>query len=160
MSKHTLNISSMSRFQTKYGPNPTFPGIDCSNDVILTVQADAQSCDINYILEQYVRTGSLPVSSSQPVFGDFTDGNDYQEKLNLVIDAQEAFMALDARVRARFENDPAQLIHFLSDSSNRPEAVRLGLVQDLDTQGAKIAPSASADNSKPVDQDLSDHSST
>ena len=38
-------------------------------------------------------------------------------------------MALDANVRKRFHNDPAELIDFVSDEKNRDEAVRLGLLQ-------------------------------
>ena len=38
-------------------------------------------------------------------------------------------MALPAHLRARFENDPAQLIDFLGDENNRSEAEKLGLLE-------------------------------
>ena len=37
-------------------------------------------------------------------------------------------MALSAEIRSRFGNDPQNLILFLEDPSNRPEAEKLGLV--------------------------------
>jgi len=37
-------------------------------------------------------------------------------------------MRLPADLRARFDNDPAQLIQFLENSDNKDEAIKLGLV--------------------------------
>jgi phage internal scaffolding protein len=48
--------------------------------------------------------------------------------MNRVIAVQDEFEALPAQIRARFDNDPAQLIEFLENSDNRPEAEELGLV--------------------------------
>lgn len=125
------------------------PGIDFAGEVSLTKQADMDSCDINLIMDRFTKTGVFPAGQGSPIFGDFTDGNDFQDKLNLVVDANNAFMNLDARIRSRFSNDPAQLIHFLSDDANRDEAIKLGLIdQKLDIKGDKISPPASPDTAK------------
>ena len=42
--------------------------------------------------------------------------------------ADDAFMALPAAVRERFNNDPAELVDFVSDVNNRSEAIDLGLI--------------------------------
>jgi phage internal scaffolding protein len=42
--------------------------------------------------------------------------------------AEDEFDALPAQIRARFENEPANLIDFLSNEQNRDEAEKLGLV--------------------------------
>ncbi|AXL14474.1 internal scaffolding protein [Microviridae sp.] len=114
-------------FKTAYGPK-SVPGIDFTDSVSLTKQADKDSCDINVLMDQYSRTGILAQGVNPPDFGHFSDGNDFQDKLNCVLTAQENFMALPASVRTRFGNDPAHLLNFLSDVSNRDEAVKLGLV--------------------------------
>lgn len=124
------HVATYSRFKTAYGPNLASKGIDFAGAVSLTQQHDKEACDINNIMDQYGRTGLLPQGANPPVFGNFSDGNDYQEKLNCVLTAQESFMALPASVRSRFGNDPTHLLDFLSDDGNRAEAIKLGLVSD------------------------------
>jgi len=142
-------VHTYSRFKTAYGPNLAVSGMDFEGCVSLTKQADKEACDINNIMDAYGRTGMLPQGGQPPVFGEFSDGNDYQEKLNCVLTAQESFMALPAFVRSRFGNDPAHLLNFLSDVSNRDEAIKMGLIdQKLDTKGDEKSPSADADTSK------------
>ena len=46
----------------------------------------------------------------------------------MVMAADDAFMALPANIRERFNNDPAELVDFVSDDRNRSEAIDLGLV--------------------------------
>jgi phage internal scaffolding protein len=66
--------------------------------------------------------------------------------LNQVIAAEDEFMRLPADLRARFENDPAQLIEFLENLENKDEAIKLGLVnppvelsQDVEVPQEKAA---------------------
>ena len=47
---------------------------------------------------------------------------------DMVLAADDAFMALPANVRERFNNDPAELVDFISDVANRSEAIDLGLI--------------------------------
>lgn len=85
-------------------------------------------CDINNILRQFNITGLLPEAPLSPRYGDFTGISDYHTALNAVIAAEDGFMALPADIRARFQNDPENLINFLNDASNKDEAIKLGLV--------------------------------
>lgn len=94
----------------------------------LTRQSEADSTDINRIMEKYQRTGMLPMSQMRPQWGDVSNALDYQASLNAVMSAQEAFNELPAKVRARFQNDPAALLSFVENSENYDEAVSLGLV--------------------------------
>lgn len=96
-----------------------------------TVQHHRESCDIASIVAKYKKTGILPQFRSQTVpgrFDDFSDVQDYQQACNRVIAAQQAFSELPVRVRERFSHDPAELLTFLADSSNRDEAIALGLI--------------------------------
>ena len=103
-------------------------GLHCE-DASLTQQHFKDECDINNILRQFNITGILPESSISPRYGDFTGVVDYHSALNQVIAAEDEFMSLPATLRARFENDPAQLIEFLNNPENLNEAVSLGLVE-------------------------------
>lgn len=94
-----------------------------------TQQQFKEETDINTIVQRFGITGELPSDVPVPQSGDFSDAvTDYQTALNLVIAADQAFMALPAQVRQRFNNDPARLVEFVSDADNRDEARKLGLL--------------------------------
>lgn len=98
-------------------------------DPSLAQQHMKDECDINNIVERFGVTGQLPVASSiPPTYGDFTGVNDYRTALDLVMAADESFMSLPAKIRERFNNDPAELVDFVSDINNRSEAIDLGLI--------------------------------
>ena len=103
-------------------------GLACE-EPSLTQQHFKDETDINNILRQFNITGLLPEQPLSPRYGDFTGIGDYHSALNAVIAAEDKFLALPANLRARFENDPAQLIAFLSDENNRSEAEKLGLLE-------------------------------
>ena len=98
-------------------------------------------------------TGDLPVNAAMPTSGDFTGISDFHSALNMVREAEEAFMAFPASVRERFGHDPQRLMAFLENADNRDEAVKLGLVtppvertrdvvQAVDELAAKLVPKA------------------
>ena len=111
-------------------------GLRCE-DASLTQQHQKDQADINFIVEQFNVTGILPTAPVSPQYGDFSGISDYQSALNAVIDAQDEFMSLPANLRSRFENDPVNLINFLSNEENRQEAIELGLIEPI--QQAVIA---------------------
>ena len=103
-------------------------GLHCE-DASLAQQHFKDECDINNILRQFNITGLLPQTPLSPQYGDFSGVGDYHTALNQIISAEDQFMSLPAQLRARFENDPAQLIEFLNKPENYDEAVNLGLVE-------------------------------
>ena len=113
-------------------------GLHCE-DASLAQQHFKEECDINTILEKFNITGLLPEQPLSPRYGDFTGIGDYHTALNRVYAAQEEFEALPAQIRARFGNDPAQLIEFLENSDNRPEAEELGLVEKATAEVVEVA---------------------
>lgn len=124
---------------TRKGPfvhdlfNPPFHPGESNDEPSMTKQAHKNECDINYLMDRYERTGlfydpSEPGSNRLPEFGDFSDF-DYLDAMNAVNEANDRFAELPARMRARFENDPAKLLAFLADERNREEALSLGLLQ-------------------------------
>ena len=102
-------------------------GIACE-EASLAQQQFKDECDINNILRQFNISGELPNAPVSPRYGDFTGISDYKTALDRVIAADEEFMNLPATIRARFENEPANLIEFLDNEENRLEAEKLGLV--------------------------------
>lgn len=96
----------------------------------LTKQAHKNECDINKIVANYDRTGLIThVKEASAQYGDFTEVNEYQESLNTVIHAQNAFDELPAHVRKKFQNDPGAFFEFATNPNNHDDMVELGLAE-------------------------------
>jgi len=123
---------------------PKDKGIKCDPKEAKTHQSFKEECDINNIVEHYTKTGnwstSLRPATRPPIFGDFTSVPDFREAMNYVANAREQFEALPSRIRKRFENDPGQLLSFLQDEKNRPEAEALGLIEAKSATVAAASP--------------------
>lgn len=128
----------------------TEAGLACPAEDSVTQQQFKDECDINTIVRRFGLTGDLPLNAAMPTSGDFTGISDFHSALNMVREAEEAFMAFPASVRERFGHDPQRLMAFLEDAGNRDEAVKLGLVsapvertrdvvQAVDELAAKLA---------------------
>ena len=113
-------------------------GVDCSKDKGMTQQSFAEEVDINTIVKRFGITGEMPLQYDTPKYGDFEGVFDFQSAMNAVRDAAERFMELPASVRAKFQNDPQQLVEFVADEKNREEAIRIGLI-DAKTPVASLA---------------------
>lgn len=97
-------------------------------DKSLTQQQFVEESDINYIAEQFMRTGELKQVLDLPTQGDFEGIFDFQTAMNLIKEAKDQFMLLPAKIRSRFDNDPAKLLEFVHDDANRKEAEAIGLI--------------------------------
>lgn len=120
-------------------------GLMCS-DPSLAQQQFREDSDINTIVKRFNLSGELPSGVSAPQYGDFTAVTDYHTALNAVIAADNAFMAMPAHVRAKFDNDAGAFVDFVSNPDNRKEAEELGLVfkkQDLGGLAEPISQEAS-----------------
>jgi phage internal scaffolding protein len=102
-------------------------GLVCQ-DPSLAQQHMKDECDINVIVERFGVTGQIPVTPLEPSYGDFSGVSDYHTALNAIRASEEAFMALPAKIRARFDHDPNALLNFLQNEDNRDEAIEIGLI--------------------------------
>lgn len=135
-------------------------GIDCLFDrhtgeqtPSKTQQHFAEECDINTIVRRFGLTGQLPTAVRMPTYGDFQNVPTYQEAMNAIRAADEAFMEMPAEVRARFNNDPASFVDFCSDPANKEEARKLGLVDK--EEAAPAAPKEANTSSLGDEKNLS-----
>ncbi len=118
------------KFKTAYDP-PFEQGV-LFTEPSMALQSEAESADVNNIIKKYEQTGVIDhvrtVSNYSEVDITDIDFEDYHSAMNIMIDSKERFDAMPSRLRERFDNDPAKLIHFLSQEFNRAEAEALGLV--------------------------------
>lgn len=102
-------------------------GLRCE-DESLTHQEFAEESDINTIIDRF-GIGENPIEAQKWVTNvDISEAPDnYMDVMNQLNAARDQFMSLPAKVRSTFDNDPARFVDFVSDESNVPEMIRLGL---------------------------------
>lgn len=82
----------------------------------LTVQSEKDDADINVILDRFGITGQMPQDVRPPTYQDFGPDYvfDFRSAIEAIAMAEDAFMQMPAKVRARFDNDPQQFVEFCS----------------------------------------------
>lgn len=138
-------------FHTPYNRSP-YPGT-INAEPTRTQQQFAGDANINTIIARYRITGILPERRGVPRYGDFTGLQDFQTAQGIVAEANQAFQALPATLRRRFNNDPSQFVAFVEDEENRAEAEKLGLVPKKEVKPTEIPAANAAKNpaEKPAD---------
>jgi phage internal scaffolding protein len=105
-------------------------GLNCE-DLSLTQQQFKEEADINTIVDRFMKSGVLPTPVNMPQYVDYEGVFDFQSAMNAVRAADENFMRMDAKIRARFNNSPQEFLEFFADANNKDEAIRLGLALPL-----------------------------
>jgi phage internal scaffolding protein len=101
-------------------------GLSCL-DSSLTQQQFKEESDINTIVDRFMKSGVMPDPVRMPQYVDFEGVFDFQSAMNAVRAADDNFMRMDAKVRARFNNSPQEFLEFFANPENTQEAIRLGL---------------------------------
>jgi len=98
-----------------------------------TKQAHKDECDINIVLKNYDKTGLIThVNNAIAEYGDYTEVNEFQESLNMVIKAQDTFDQLPSAVRKQFGNDPGAFFEFATNPKNQQQLVEMGLAHPVE----------------------------
>lgn len=96
-------------------------------------QEDMAGADINVIVGQYKRTGTLPaVQLTNPLYGDFTDSEDLMDVREQHYLAAERFNELPADVRTAADNDWVKFLQMFNDPEQRELLETSGLVISTD----------------------------
>lgn len=117
------------KFATRFNPAQGST-IDQTGEVSLTVQSEADSCDINTIMERFNRTGKLPtVQTLPPRYGD-ARVVDFATAQQIVQEAKDQFNQLSAETRKYFRNDPQAFLEAINDPSeeNAKALLKLGIL--------------------------------
>lgn len=125
--------------------------VDCSEGG-LTHQSFKKECDINTIMRKFEKDQMLEhVSRLEGSYGDFGDGTDFHESLNIVRRAEEMFMTLPAAMRAEFSNDPSEFLTFTATATEEQLRER-GLAVPAASAEADQVPAADRAAEPPVDR--------
>lgn len=126
MAKAQVQTKIYSRFSTPDSAPVEF-------GVSMTQQHFKDECDINNILKSY--RGKIPASIEPAFFMDCTV-NDLQSAYEIAEDIGARFDSLDSEVRARFNNNPLELLEFVHNADNETAAIELGLLPKPEPSGA------------------------
>lgn len=101
--------------------------IDCSPHG-RTKSEFKKECDVNEIMRKFEKNQLIShVNDHQGDYGDFSTFEDYHASVNAVLEANDAFASVPSKIRATFNNDPAQFLQFVQDPSNLDQMVEMGL---------------------------------
>lgn len=105
----------------------------------MTEQHHKDAVDIHNIIHKYDTTGLIThVSVATAQYGDFTGVTDYREALHKVMQADESFSQLPAKVRQQFNNDPGEFFEFAMNPDNAEALADLGLANRPEKPTAKV----------------------
>lgn len=129
--------TKLNSFFHPHDPMKTAFGVNADGEIVpqvsMTKQEFLPDCDINNILAEFKVTGQirhLAANAAAGVYADLSSVPDFQTALNTVAAGEAAFATLPSKLRARFENDPAQFLAFMEDPANQDEIIKLGLAID------------------------------
>jgi len=94
-----------------------------------TRQSEADSADINKIMERFERTGKLPAMQTLPPQYGEPQLVSYDTALNMVRQANDQFNALPANTRKYFNHNPQLFLEAISNvtEENYPALKKLGI---------------------------------
>lgn len=106
-------------------------GLDCSGDDPIVEQSHKDEVDINAIVRKHgvdmiQRTAAMMAPAMR--FDDVT-GNDFQEAMLKVSQAQETFDSLPSLIRKEFDNNPAKYLDFVQNPDNIEKMYDMGLAE-------------------------------
>ena len=121
-------LAEPGRFYSAYSTKHPNTGMSFPEDSPVTRQEFKQECDINYILSQYELGYEIThINEAAPQYLDCS-AETFREHMDYIAGAFSMFEELPAKLRARFDNDPAEFLEFCSHEKNRPEMAELGLL--------------------------------
>lgn len=98
-------------------------------------------CDINRIMRKFEKQGVVThLRQVEGRYGDFCSAPEYHEACNQVVAAREMFATVPAKIRKRFNNDPAEFLEFAQDPGNVDELREMGLARPESTRAKQEAP--------------------
>lgn len=95
-----------------------------------TQQNFKDECDINTIVNNFLKTGEMPDNIKLPQYVDYEGIFDFRSAMETMMQAEESFMEIPAPVRAQFNNSPQEFLEFCSNPNNRDKLMELKLLKE------------------------------
>ena len=147
---------------TRTGPVTQIPYVAGEK---FTEENHAAEADINFIVDQFTRTGVLSHNMQhEGQYGDFVSGDVYELAQDAIANANTMFESLPQHVRQQFPQGTGQFLDFINDEANRDEIKALGLttshLPDFEVQPVPSVPDNVEQTTESVTDALSDSNQT
>lgn len=93
----------------------------------LVEQSHKSEVDINNIVRKHGVDLLQQVAALQQFTFDAVPDNDFQEMMNVLLQAKEAFSSVPSDIRRQFDNDPAKFMDFVHNPDNSDKLIEMGL---------------------------------
>lgn len=90
--------------------------IDFSNTTSRTKQEFKEECNINNLVNRWLKAGAPPLPETGEIYGDFTNVGDFMQAVTAVQAVEDIFASLPSAIRAASDNSPAKLIEMLDEN--------------------------------------------
>lgn len=110
-----------------YTPKSHRPTEDFAGVPSRTQRHHQRDCDINFIVDRYVKTGTILDARGPGEYIDLSDVGDFRQSLSTIRAAGDSFDSLPSNVRRYFENDPLKYVDYCLTRGHTLDAVALGL---------------------------------
>lgn len=111
-------------------------------------------CDINEIIRRFRVTGTLTDPSKpatrRPMFGDFSDVPDVDQRERVFIAAQNAWDSLTDQQRELFPGGPSEILDAFSDPNRKSDLVAAGFLPNLSQAVETAAPEPPKEAAEPT----------
>lgn len=101
----------------------------------LTVQDAKDECDVNYIIESYVKRGIVPPQAQS--YMDCTSVADYQQAMMIVAECKSNFETLPSKMRDEFKT-VENYLSYISDENNLKDCIEKGLIDKASVSEEKL----------------------
>lgn len=116
----------------------------------MTKQEFAKAADINNIVARFKKDGLFPREPTNLVYADITKMGSYVEAQAHIDMIDGKFMELPSETRAKFDNDPAVFVDFISEDANFAKLEEMGIIMDMDAPPTvEVPPDPSAVSETP-----------
>lgn len=103
--------------------------IECGQS--MTEQAHADEVNIHSIMDRYKATGMVDhINANQAMYEDMSDVPNYHEAMNIVVEAEQMFASIPAKIRDKFQNNPQVFLDYIQNPENRDGIAELGFPVD------------------------------
>ncbi|AXL15252.1 internal scaffolding protein [Microviridae sp.] len=102
-------------------------------DAKCTVQRQFKDeCDINTVMRKFEKSGVVThINERSQDYIDLIGVEDYHTSMNLIIEAQNLFDSIPAKIRRKFNNSPAYFLEFVQNPENEEELIKMGFAKAI-----------------------------
>jgi phage internal scaffolding protein len=109
-------------------------GLDCQQAIedgeeVRVEQHHKDEVNVNNIVRKHGMELITKVAALQEFTYDDVVGNDFQESMNILLKAADAFESVPSDIRKQFDNDPAKFLDFVHNPDNKDQMITWGLME-------------------------------